>query len=140
MGYHMNMAKASRAYSSMGANTSIESASPHRLTQLLYIGALDRIARAKGHMQRQEVAEKGEALSKAIAIVEGLRVSLDHSVNNELTHNLNDLYEYIKFRLMEANIQGDEAMLDEASSLLSELKSAWDQIPADLHYASNSDN
>lgn len=135
MGYYMNMGRVSRAYSSMGADTSIELASPHRLTQLLYVGALDRIARAKGYMQRQEVGEKGASISKAIEIVEGLRVSLNHEISHPITENLNELYTYIKYRLMEANIHNDEAMLDEVSGLLLELKTAWDQIPSDLHYA-----
>jgi flagellin-specific chaperone FliS len=37
---------------------------------------------------------------------------------------------------LEANATKDTAMLTEVAGLLKEIKVAWDQVPADLHHAS----
>ncbi|REH36753.1 flagellar protein FliS [Paraperlucidibaca baekdonensis] len=127
------MARASKAYANIGAQTSVEAASPHRLIQLLYAGAIDRISRARGHMQRNDVADKGLCISRAIDIVDSLRASLDTRHGHPLAHNLESLYDYMCRRLLQANNDNDVAPLDEVSHLLAELKSAWDAIPSELH-------
>jgi flagellar protein FliS len=73
-----NIRGALNQYSQVAVQSGISAGSPHRLIQMLMDGALERIATAKGHMERGEVAAKGEQISWAISIVEGLRVSLDH--------------------------------------------------------------
>jgi flagellar protein FliS len=47
----------------------------------------------------------------------------------EIAENLDNLYEYCERRLLKANIDNDPGILDEVSSLLHEVKSAWDSIP-----------
>ena len=116
-------------YASVGTQTGVTEASPHRLIQMLLDGALDKIARARGAMQRKEYAEKGNHITSASAIIIGLRSSLDLEAGGELAANLDSLYEYIFRRLMEAHAQNDEAALDEVSSLIREIKSGWDALP-----------
>ena len=106
--------------------------SPHRLIQLLMDGALDRLAVAKGHMQRKDVQRKIVTIDRIMSIVDGLRMSLDHSVNTEMSENLENLYDYMNRRLLLANINNDEGALDEVASLLKELKEAWDAIPSEV--------
>jgi len=118
-----------RQYASVGTQTGVTEASPHRLIQMLLDGALDKIARARGAMQRKEYAEKGNHITSASSIIIGLRSSLDLEAGGELAANLDSLYEYIFRRLMEAHAQNDEAALDEVSSLLREIKSGWDALP-----------
>ena len=125
----MNMGARSYAVNSYrsGAVAEIEEASPHRLIQMLYEGGLQRIAVAKGAIQRKEIQLKGESIGRAIAIIGGLRSSLDLS-QGEMATNLDNLYEYMERRLLEANLKNDEGILDEVSGLLREIKSAWDAI------------
>ena len=73
---------------------------------------------------------KLNAISDAIAILEGLILSLDTEQGGELANNLGSLYEYIGKRLVDANSTNDAAKLDECIKLLNEIKSAWDEIPA----------
>jgi len=126
----MNMAmnRAINSYTKFGTYAEIEAASPHRLIQMLFEGGLQRIAIAKGAIQRKAIAEKGENLSRAIAIIGGLRASLDQDKGGEIATNLDRLYEYMERRLLEANLKNDEAILDEVSGLLRDIKSAWDAI------------
>ena len=116
-------------YASVGTQTGVTEASPHRLIQMLLDGALDKIARARGAMQRNEYKEKGNQITSAGSIVLGLRSSLDLEAGGELAANLDNLYEYMFRRLMEAHAENDEAALDEVSSLLREIKSGWDALP-----------
>lgn len=118
-----------RAYADIGRHAGVEAASPHRLIQMLFDGALDRIANAQGHITRGDIAAKGHDIGRAIAIVEGLRMSLDRSVAHPLTANLDQLYDYICRCLLRANLESSSALLSESAGLLRELKSAWDAIP-----------
>ena len=62
----------------VGLETSIAAADPHRLIQLLFEGVLLAVAQAKQAISQCNVAEKGRAISKAIQIIEeGLKPSLD---------------------------------------------------------------
>jgi len=117
------------AYSQVGVETSISSASPHKLIAMLFDGAIMAITRGRAHMQQGNVAAKGESISRAIAIIDdGLSASLDEEVGGELAKNLKSLYEYMSNRLLMANLKNDENGLDEVSRLLNELKGAWEQI------------
>ena len=123
---------AAREYVQVGASTRVTSADPHTLILMLMNGALDFMASAKGSMQRGAVDEKGRSLSRAIAIIDGLRASLDRSASAELTDNLDDLYDYMGRRLLHANLRDDAAAVDEVAGLLREIRSAWEAIPPDL--------
>ena len=124
--------RATQAYASVGAQSRVSAATPHRLVQLLMDGALDRLAIAKGHMQRREVPQKVNAVNRTMSIVDGLRMSLDHSIDAAMSDNLENLYDYMNRRLLLANINNDVSGLDEVSALLRELKEAWDAIPQGL--------
>ncbi len=125
----MNTNGALKAYKQVGVQNEVTLANPHRLVQMLLDGALDRIAIAKGHMARSEIAEKGGNISKAIAIVDGLRMSLDGKSGGAIANNLDELYEYMGKRLLQANVDDNPAFLDEVAVLLGEIKNAWDAIP-----------
>ncbi|WP_353776802.1 flagellar export chaperone FliS [Spongiibacter sp.] len=71
-------------------------------------------------------------MSRVISIIDGLRMSIDHSVENPLCENLENLYDYMNRRLLLANINNDDAALEEVAALLQELKEAWDAIPDTL--------
>ena len=132
----MNASTALDAYKSTKSQTAIEDASPHRLIAMLLDGALDRVAEAQGAIKRGEIATTGEAVGKAISIVDSLRVSLNPEVGGEVAENLGQLYEYMTRRLLEASATKDADMLAEVAGLLKEIKIAWDQVPAELHHAS----
>lgn len=127
----MNMVARQYAVNSYksGMVAGVEEASPHRLIQMLFEGGLQCMASAKGALLRNEVLEKGQEISRAIAIIGGLRESLnlDHG---DLAHNLDRLYEYMGRRLLEANLRNDAEILDEVTDLLRDIKSAWDAIGA----------
>lgn len=111
-------------------------ADPHRLIQMLFESALERIAVARGAMASGNIRVKGEQLGKAIAIIEALRGMLDHAQGAELAENLDSLYEYMNRRLLEGSSRNDPEALNEVIRLLREIKSGWDAIPDLLRRAS----
>lgn len=119
---------AAQQYGNVGTEAAVAEADPHRLIQLLLEGALVRIASAKEHMQRGDVARKGECISKAISIIDGLRASLDAEAGGEIASNLEDIYVYVSHRLLEANLKNDASRLDEVTRLLGEVRGAWVSI------------
>jgi flagellar protein FliS len=119
---------AMRQYQQVGVKAQVTEADPHRLIQMLMQGGLDRIAQARGAMEREAYAEKGVLIGKAINIIGGLRDVLDKEAGGELATNLERLYEYMTMRLFEASRHNDVSKLDEVAKLLGEVKSGWDGI------------
>src|SRR5690606_4742730 len=123
-----NSQEALKQYRKLGLESEVNSASPHRLIQLLFAGALDRIAISQGAMERGDIPLKGEQIGKAIGIISGLRSSLDMEASGELPENLDQLYEYMEMRLLQASARNDSAALTEVAELLKTLKAGWDGI------------
>jgi flagellar protein FliS len=119
-------------YNQVDRFSGVTEANPHRLVLMLLEGAISKIAIVKGLMIRKEVAKKGELIGQSIAIVGGLKSSLDKEAGGEIATNLGNLYEYIEHRLLTANLKNDVTILDEVSKLLHEVKAGWESIPAEL--------
>jgi len=118
--------QSAQAYSNVGLETQVLSASPERLITLLFDGALSAIAKARLHLQQGNIAERGMAISKAIDIVDsGLKASVDMDAGGELAKNLVLTYELILRHLMQANLNADDEKLALAETLLRDLGSAW---------------
>ncbi|VXC32597.1 Flagellar secretion chaperone FliSB [Pseudomonas sp. 8Z] len=124
----MNAMAALKQYQTVNTQAKVVDASPHRLIQMLMEGGLARIAQARGAMERDQTALKGELLGKSVAIIAGLRESLDHQQGGEVAANLDKLYEYMINRLTEANVSNEPALLEEVSGLLLNVKLGWDAI------------
>jgi flagellar protein FliS len=111
-----------------GISGVVEAASPHRLIQMLLIGALDKIAIAKAAILKKDIPAKGENIGWAISIIDSLRASLNHEAGGDLADNLSALYEYMGQRLLLANVRNDVLILDEVATLMRQIKAGWDGI------------
>ncbi|CAG8867928.1 Flagellar secretion chaperone FliS [Pseudomonas fluorescens] len=124
----MNPMLALRQYQKVNGAAQTSEASPHRLVQMLMQGGLDRIAQAKGAMARNDIAQRGVLIGKAIGIVGGLREGLDLENHGESLAELDSLYTYMSRRLVEANAKNDSSILDEVARLLITVKEGWDSV------------
>lgn len=115
-------------YSKMAVHAGVESASPHRLILMLMDGVLEKIARAKGCMQRGDIRAKGQQIGWAISILEGLKASLNKAEGGEIAQNLEDLYIYMERRLIDAGRENDTQILDEVAGLMRQIKEGWEAI------------
>lgn len=120
---------AAQAYARVGLETGVISASPHGLVLMLFDGALCAVADADTHLAERRIADKGEAISRAIAIInDGLRASLDEAQGGRIAGYLLELYDYMCRRLVLANLKNDRAALREVTQLLGELRTSWAAI------------
>lgn len=116
-------------YATVGLETGVVAASPHKLIGMLYDGAMIAIQSAIPAMKAGDISVKGNAISKAIMIIDnGLRASLNKDIGGEIALNLDALYAYMSNRLMLANVKNQTEILEEVYGLLKDLKSAWDTI------------
>jgi flagellar protein FliS len=117
-----------KTYKNVGAYGNLAEASPHKVVQIMLDAVLARLAEATGHLERGEVAAKGEKIGKALAIIEALVLGLDKQRGGELAENLERLYDYAARTLLKGNLENRADLLKEVASLLREIKLGWDGI------------
>ncbi len=106
----------------------IRTASPEMLVVKMYEGAIRFARQAIEFNEAGRVAERGNALSRSMAIVAELRNSLDFDQGEEIAQNLERLYNFVSERLLEANLRGRSEHIHEAIRTLEILHSAWVEI------------
>lgn len=117
------------AYARVGLESNVAAANPHLLIVMLFDGAVLNVNSAAVSIAHADVAGKGQAISKAIEIINnGLKASLDMNAGGELAQRLAALYDYMVSRLLYANLHNSEAALKEVAGLLLEIKGAWEAI------------
>lgn len=128
----MQNSAAMNQYKQVGVQAAVGNADPHTLIQMLIDGAIQRLNTAKLHMKQNNVPLKGESISKAISIIDGLRTSLDMEKGGEIAKNLEALYDYMQRQLLVANLEDKIENIDEVLSLMNEIRAGWATIPQDL--------
>ncbi len=134
--------KGIKEYQQVELDIGIMDADPHRIIQLLLEGVLFRLSKAKQVMSEKKYAQKAKYIGKSMDIINGLRASLNIEAGGKLSKDLSDLYEYMVRRLLEASKKNDTAIIDEVIHLITNIKSAWDQVPQDVrdNYATEMKN
>ena len=118
-----------RAYQKTTVNAEISVADPYYVTKLLYQGLFERLAQAKGAIERGDLALKAKKLSTATAILENLRSTLDFSQSKTIAQGLYDIYSYMIDQVAEASLNLMTQPIDNAIRALMPIKKAWDYIP-----------
>jgi len=131
LGDDMYKDSGAQLYRKVGLESSVLGASQQQLTTLLFDGALSALVRARLFMQDGQIENKGNAISKAINIIEnGLKVGLIDESGDELAANLLALYDYMIRRLLQGNLQNDVAAVQEVEDLLRNIADAWKEVTA----------
>jgi flagellar protein FliS len=119
-------------YSSVANHGGVAAGDPHRLVLMLMDGALERMAMARGYLQRNDLGQKAALLLRVLGILSELRSSLDMQRGGALARNLDDLYAYMEKQLVRGNCENNVSCIDEVASLLVEIRSAWAAVPLAL--------
>ena len=126
------------AYQSVVAHGGVANEDPHRLVLMLFDGALERLAMARGCLERKgrgDIGKKAQLLTQCLHIIGELRGGLNLTDGGALAQNLSDLYEYMLRQLLRANAENDLERIREVSALLSEIRGAWAAIGPELRKA-----
>ena len=118
------------AYQAVAAHGGVAAADPHHLIVMLMDGALERIAGARGAMQNKAVEQKSRLIHKSVEIIHELHASLNMDRGEAIARNLADLYDFMARQLLRANVENKVELLDDVSTLLREIRSAWILIPS----------
>jgi len=86
------------------------------------------VADARRYLAEGNIAARGHSISRAIAAIDELDCSLDRNAGGSIARNLAALYQYMRSRLLTANIRQEDAPLAEVESLLRTLGEAWNAI------------
>ena len=105
---------------------SVLTASPQELTLMLYTGCLKFIKLAKRSMMEKNFEDKNTNIIKAQMIIQELRSTLNPDI--ELSQGLEQMYEYLYTRLVEANIKNEVETLEEIEGYVVELRDTWKQV------------
>lgn len=106
----------------------IKTATPEMLIVKMYEGAMRFIRVAREAHMAGRVGDRGNAISRSLAIISELQQSLNMQAGGEIASNLDSLYMFITDRLLEANVRGRVEALDEVTDVLAELHGAWVEI------------
>ncbi|HWR06984.1 flagellar export chaperone FliS [Sporomusa sp.] len=117
----MNAANMANTYK----HQQIMTASPEELTLMLYNGALRFIAESMQAIDHGNMEKSHNSNLRAQAIMREFMATLD--MQYEISQGYNKLYDYIEYRLIQANLKKDKSQLEEAKNMLQELRDAWVQ-------------
>jgi flagellar secretion chaperone FliS len=106
----------------------ILSADPLELVHILYEHTLTMVRDGRQYLAEGNIPARGRAITRAIAALDELDGSLDRRVSGSISRNLAALYQYMRLRLLTANLQQQDAPLKEVESLLVTLGEAWSAI------------
>ena len=101
----------------------ILNAPPEHLTLMLYNGCLKFMDDGKAALNEKDYEAANNLLQRAQRIISEFRLTLNFDY--EISHQLLPLYNYVYDRLVEGNIKSDTKHIDEAISIISELRDAW---------------
>lgn len=102
---------------------SVFTASQADLTLMLYNGCIKFLSRAELAMQRKDVPGANDALLRAQDIILEFMATLD--MQYDISHQLMALYEYLRRRMIEANLRKEVTIVQECLSLVTELRDTW---------------
>ncbi len=108
---------------------SLKEASPHAQVAAIFQHIVGNLVAASNAIDRKDVKQRGECISKAIRLIDVLKISLDLEKGGNIATNLDALYDYCTQKLIIGNIQSDKSHIDEVSGIIREIKEGWDGIP-----------
>ncbi len=105
----------------------VTTAGPAQLVALLYDGALAAIGCARRHLDgdRPDPEAAHRELTRAQDILVELQMSLDHGAGGGISSSLDALYDFCLDRLVAANLAKDTRPLQPVTTVLLELRDAW---------------
>lgn len=119
-------------YANTYVETAVSEATPHKLVEMLYDGALKNMNLAKVFMLQKDFEKKSIYINKALSILASLRTCVDLEKGGDIAKNLYDLYDYCYRRLFESSLKNDTEIVDEIISHIRTVSEAWKMMPDNI--------
>ena len=108
------------------ANSKIMTASPAELTLMLYDGAIKFCNIAIVAVEKKDIEKAHNNITKVQNIISEFQATLDHKY--KVAEDFDNVYTYLKQRLVEANIKKDKEILEEVLGHLRTMRDAWKEV------------
>lgn len=119
------MTQANKAYAAYASNK-ILTASPAELTLMLYEGAIKFANIALAAMENNDVEKAHNNVIKVRNIILEFQSTLNYSY--PVAQDFNNVYEYLKFRLTEANLHKEPEIMEEILGHLRTMRDTWKEV------------
>lgn len=108
------------------ANSKISTASPAELTLMLYEGAIKFCNVAIMAIEQKDITKAHTNIMKAQDIIDEFQATLDHRY--AVAKDFDNVYRYLKRRLIQANIKKDTEILEEVLEHLRTMRDTWKEV------------
>ena len=108
------------------ANSKIMTASPAELTLMLYEGAIKFCNIAIVAIVKKEVEKAHNTITKVENIISEFQITLNHDY--KVAEDFDNVYTYLKQRLVEANMKKDKEILEEVLEHLRTMRDTWKEV------------
>ncbi len=108
------------------ANSKIMTASPAELTLMLYEGAIKFCNIAIVAIEKKEVEKAHNNITKVENIISEFQITLNHDY--KVAEDFDNVYTYLKQRLVEANMKKDKEILEEVLEHLRTMRDTWKEV------------
>ena len=119
------MTQANKAYAAYASNK-ILTASPAELTLMLYEGAIKFANIALAAMENSDVEKAHNNVIKVRNIILEFQSTLNYDY--PVAQDFNNVYEYLKFRLTEANLHKQPEIMEEILGHLRTMRDTWKEV------------
>ncbi len=103
----------------------INTSTPQELTLMLYNGLIKHLKLAIQALEEKNAEGTNNNLVRSQAILEEFMGALN--MNYEVSNNLYALYDYMYWRIVDANIKKDKGMIEEVVGFAEDLRDTWNQ-------------
>ena len=119
------MTQLNKAYAAYASNK-ILTASPAELTLMLYEGAIKFANIAIAAMENNDVEKAHNNVIKVRNIILEFQSTLNYDY--PVAQDFNNVYEYLKFRLTEANLHKEPEIMEEILGHLRTMRDTWKEV------------
>ena len=109
-------------------NSKIMTASPAELTLMLYDGAIKFCNIAIAGIEKNDIEKAHNNIVKVERIINEFQATLDHKY--PVAKDFDNVYNYLKRRLLEANMKKDAEILEEVLGHLRTMRDTWKEVMA----------
>lgn len=104
---------------------SVFTATPEELTLMLYNGLVKFLLKAQQAIDKKDIQRANENIIRAQDILTELRSSLD--LKYGIAKQLDALYDFMFFWLIDANIHKDSKKVDEVLVIAKDMRDTWEE-------------
>ena len=108
------------------ANSKIMTATPAELTLMLYDGAIKFCNIAIKGVEENDIEKAHNNIVKVENIIMEFQSTLNHKY--PVSEDFDNVYKYLKQRLLEANIKKDKDILEEVLGHLRTMRDTWKEV------------